>query len=60
MVAERDALFNEGERAAAAGNWTRALELFESLASEHPEFSPSFIGIASASFAAGNARPSNA
>ncbi len=54
LVAERDALFNEGERAAAAGNWTRALELFESLASEHPEFSPSFIGIASASFAAGN------
>lgn len=53
-MAERDALFDQGERLAAAGDWSRAYELFKMIAAEFPSFAPAQVGIASASFARGD------
>ncbi|MSP25711.1 MAG: glycosyltransferase [Myxococcales bacterium] len=52
--AERQALFTQGEGAAEAGDWHRALEVFEELARVAPSYLPAHVGVASAAFALGD------
>ena len=53
-MAKRDALFEQGERLAATGEWVAAKELFEALAAEYLDFAPAQVGVASACFAGGD------
>jgi tetratricopeptide (TPR) repeat protein len=52
-LAARDALFAQGETAAAAGDWSKALELFSALTEQHADFAPAHVGRASACLALG-------
>lgn len=48
------ALFDRAEKAANAGDWRTAAELFLSMVEQNPTFGPGYVGLASASFALGD------
>ncbi|MBM4373709.1 MAG: tetratricopeptide repeat protein [Deltaproteobacteria bacterium] len=52
-TATRDALFAQGEKAAAAGDWPKALDVFSSILTQHATFVPAQVGWASACLALG-------
>jgi GT2 family glycosyltransferase/Tfp pilus assembly protein PilF len=52
-IAERDALFDQAERAVGDGEWRKAGELFDCICQAWPSFAPAFVGLASTSFALG-------
>lgn len=52
-VAARDAIFSQGESAAASGDWSRAGEIFAAIVAQHPTFVAARVGVASALVALG-------
>lgn len=52
--AEILAVFDRAERAATAGDWRTAAELFLTMVESSPLFGPGYVGLASASFAIGD------